>query len=60
MEACKQAAEVVVALKVLIGAVPTCLILVGLCVLMVGPAPSGQEPDTARQHRLHRWAPCIL
>uniref|UniRef100_H0W9Q6 MFSD2 lysolipid transporter B, sphingolipid n=1 Tax=Cavia porcellus TaxID=10141 RepID=H0W9Q6_CAVPO len=54
VEACKQAAEVVVALKVLIGAVPTCLILVGLCVLMVGPAPSGQEPDTARQHRLHR------
>ncbi|KAL1783163.1 major facilitator superfamily domain-containing protein 2B [Sigmodon hispidus] len=37
--ACQQAEEVVVTLKVLIGAVPTCMILIGLCILMLGPTP---------------------
>uniref|UniRef100_A0A452VDJ9 Major facilitator superfamily domain containing 2B n=1 Tax=Ursus maritimus TaxID=29073 RepID=A0A452VDJ9_URSMA len=46
--ACKQAEQVVVTLKVLIGAVPTCVILTGLCILMVGPTPkvpSGEDPS---------------
>ncbi|EPY74946.1 major facilitator superfamily domain-containing protein 2B-like protein [Camelus ferus] len=41
--ACKQAEQVVVTLKVLIGAVPTCMILTGVCILMVGPTPKGKK-----------------
>ncbi|KAM6180364.1 sphingosine-1-phosphate transporter MFSD2B [Erethizon dorsatum] len=51
---CKQAAEVVVALKVLIGAVPTCLILTGLCILMVSPAPQGPGQANSQQPSLQR------
>ncbi|KAK1333250.1 hypothetical protein QTO34_006791 [Cnephaeus nilssonii] len=55
--ACKQAEQVVVTLKVLIGAVPTCMILTGLCILMVGPGPKVPSQDTSRQLSLRRWAP---
>lgn len=55
--ACKQAEQVVVTLKVLIGAVPTCMILTGLCILMVGPALKVPSQDTSRQLSLRRWAP---
>ncbi|XP_057597422.1 sphingosine-1-phosphate transporter MFSD2B isoform X2 [Hippopotamus amphibius kiboko] len=46
--ACKQAEQVVVTLKVLIGAVPTCMILVALCILMVGPTPKAPSRDSSR------------
>uniref|UniRef100_A0A4X1U049 Sphingosine-1-phosphate transporter MFSD2B n=1 Tax=Sus scrofa TaxID=9823 RepID=A0A4X1U049_PIG len=49
--ACKQAEQVVVTLKVLIGAVPTCMILTGLCILMVGPAPKAPTQDSSRSLR---------
>ncbi|KAM5291765.1 sphingosine-1-phosphate transporter MFSD2B [Ctenodactylus gundi] len=52
--ACKQAEEVVVTLKVLIGAVPTCMILIGLCILMVGPTLKVPSQDTSRRQSLHR------
>ncbi|XP_045405087.1 major facilitator superfamily domain-containing protein 2B isoform X2 [Lemur catta] len=52
--ACQQAEEVVVTLKVLIGAVPTCMILAGLCILMAGPAPKAPSQDTSRQPSLRR------
>ncbi|KAM5143041.1 sphingosine-1-phosphate transporter MFSD2B [Callospermophilus lateralis] len=52
--ACKQAEEVVVTLKVLIGAVPTCMILAGLCILMVGPTPKVPSQDTSFQLSLRR------
>uniref|UniRef100_H0WL29 Sphingosine-1-phosphate transporter MFSD2B n=1 Tax=Otolemur garnettii TaxID=30611 RepID=H0WL29_OTOGA len=52
--ACKQAEEVVVTLKVLIGAVPTCMILTGLCILMTGPALKAPKQDTSRQLSLQR------
>nr|XP_027793709.1 major facilitator superfamily domain-containing protein 2B isoform X3 [Marmota flaviventris] len=52
--ACKQAEEVVVTLKVLIGAVPTCMILAGLCILMVGPTPKVPSQDTSLQLSLRR------
>uniref|UniRef100_A0A8C5VF64 Sphingosine-1-phosphate transporter MFSD2B n=1 Tax=Microcebus murinus TaxID=30608 RepID=A0A8C5VF64_MICMU len=52
--ACQQAEEVVVTLKVLIGAVPTCMILAGLCILMAGPTPKGPSQDTSRQPSLRR------
>ncbi|ELK14019.1 Major facilitator superfamily domain-containing protein LOC388931 [Pteropus alecto] len=51
---CKQAEQVVVTLKVLIGAVPTCMILTGLCILMVGPTPKVPSPDTSRRLSLRR------
>ncbi|KAB1267332.1 Major facilitator superfamily domain-containing protein 2B [Camelus dromedarius] len=41
--ACKQAEQVVVTLKVLISAVPTCMILTGVCILMVGPTPKEDQ-----------------
>ncbi|GAB1297280.1 Major facilitator superfamily domain-containing protein 2B [Apodemus speciosus] len=47
--ACQQAEEVVVTLKVLIGAVPTCMILIGLCILLVGPTPKIPRQDTSFQ-----------
>ncbi|XP_062935120.1 sphingosine-1-phosphate transporter MFSD2B [Cynocephalus volans] len=50
--ACQQVEEVVVTLKVLIGAVPTCMILTGLCILMVGPKVPSQ--DTSCQLSLRR------
>ncbi|XP_013378020.1 PREDICTED: major facilitator superfamily domain-containing protein 2B [Chinchilla lanigera] len=52
--ACKQAAEVVVTLKVLIGAVPTCLILTGLCILMASPTPQVPGQDSSQRHSLRR------
>ncbi|XP_019506439.1 PREDICTED: major facilitator superfamily domain-containing protein 2B isoform X2 [Hipposideros armiger] len=52
--ACKQAEEVVVTLKVLIGAMPTCMILIGLCILMVGPAPKVPSQGTSCQQSLRR------
>ncbi|XP_027623744.1 major facilitator superfamily domain-containing protein 2B isoform X1 [Tupaia chinensis] len=54
--ACQQAEEVVVTLKVLIGAVPTCMILTGLCILMVGvgPVPKVPHQDASRQLSLRR------
>ncbi|XP_069881798.1 sphingosine-1-phosphate transporter MFSD2B [Dipodomys merriami] len=52
--ACKQAEEVVVTLKVLIGAVPTCMIITGLCILMVGPTPKVPRPDTSFQLSIRR------
>ncbi|XP_032980779.1 sphingosine-1-phosphate transporter MFSD2B isoform X2 [Rhinolophus ferrumequinum] len=56
--ACKQAEQVVVTLKVLISAVPTCMILTGLCILLIGPAPKpGHLPpsqDTSRRLSLRR------
>ncbi|XP_036191109.1 major facilitator superfamily domain-containing protein 2B isoform X1 [Myotis myotis] len=55
--ACKQAEQVVVTLKVLIGAVPTCMILTGLCILMVGPGPKVPSQDSSHQLSLRRWAP---
>ncbi|XP_016065434.1 PREDICTED: major facilitator superfamily domain-containing protein 2B [Miniopterus natalensis] len=55
--ACKQAEQVVVTLKVLIGAMPTCMILTGLCILMVGPTPEVPSQETSRQLSLRRWAP---
>lgn len=51
--ACQQA-EVVVTLKVLIGAVPTCMILIGLCILLVGPTPKTPRQDTSFQLSLRR------
>uniref|UniRef100_M3YR13 Sphingosine-1-phosphate transporter MFSD2B n=1 Tax=Mustela putorius furo TaxID=9669 RepID=M3YR13_MUSPF len=55
--ACTQAERVVVTLKVLIGAVPTCMIITGLCILMVGPAPKVPSQDPSRRQSLQRWAP---
>ncbi|XP_040848842.1 major facilitator superfamily domain-containing protein 2B [Ochotona curzoniae] len=52
--ACQQAEEVVVTLKVLIGAVPTCMLLTGLGILMVGPTPKAPSQDTSRQLSLQR------
>ncbi|MBZ3880479.1 Major facilitator superfamily domain-containing protein 2B [Sciurus carolinensis] len=52
--ACKQAEEVVVTLKVLIGAVPTCMILTGLCILLVSPTPKVPSQDTSCQLSLRR------
>ncbi|XP_032149879.1 major facilitator superfamily domain-containing protein 2B isoform X2 [Sapajus apella] len=52
--ACKQAEEVVVTLKVLIGAVPTCMILAGLCILMVGSTPKTPSQDASRRLSLRR------
>ncbi|XP_031211162.1 major facilitator superfamily domain-containing protein 2B isoform X2 [Mastomys coucha] len=52
--ACQQAEEVVVTLKVLIGAVPTCMILIGLCILLVGPTPKTPSQDTSSQLSLRR------
>ncbi|XP_037668884.1 major facilitator superfamily domain-containing protein 2B isoform X2 [Choloepus didactylus] len=52
--ACEQAEEVVVTLKVLISAVPTCMILAGLCILMVGPKPKRPCQDGSRQLSLQR------
>lgn len=46
-----------VTLKVLIGAVPTCMILAGLCILLVGPAPTRRSQDASRQLSIRRWAP---
>ncbi|XP_078301054.1 sphingosine-1-phosphate transporter MFSD2B isoform X1 [Panthera onca] len=46
--ACKQAEQVVVTLKVLIGAVPTCMILTGLCILMVSPTPKVPSQNSRR------------
>jgi hypothetical protein len=57
--ACEQAEEVVVTLKVLIGAVPTCMILTGLCILMVGPTAKVPTQDTSCQLSLRRWAASI-
>lgn len=45
-----------VTLKVLIGAVPTCMILIGLCILMIGPTPKTPSQDTSSQQSLRRWA----
>ncbi|XDA73719.1 hypothetical protein R6Z07F_003938 [Ovis aries] len=50
--ACKQSEQVVVTLKVLIGAVPTSMILTGLCILMVGHTP--KEPRQANSRSLGR------
>ncbi|XP_021569175.1 major facilitator superfamily domain-containing protein 2B [Carlito syrichta] len=52
--ACKQAEEVVVTLKVLIGAVPTCMIITGLCILLVGPAVKAPSQDPSRQLSVRR------
>ncbi|XP_037593611.1 major facilitator superfamily domain-containing protein 2B isoform X2 [Cebus imitator] len=52
--ACKQAEEVVVTLKVLIGAVPTCMILAGLCILMVGSTSKTPSQDASRRLSLRR------
>lgn len=46
-----------VTLKVLIGAVPTCMIIIGLCILMVGPALKVPSQDTSRRLSIQRWAP---
>ncbi|EAX00776.1 hCG1818610, isoform CRA_d [Homo sapiens] len=53
---CKQAEEVVVTLKVLIGAVPTCMILAGLCILMVGSTPKTPSRDASSRLSLRRRA----
>ncbi|XP_027411766.1 major facilitator superfamily domain-containing protein 2B isoform X4 [Bos indicus x Bos taurus] len=50
--ACRQSEQVVVTLKVLIGAVPTSMILIGLCILMVGPTP--KVPSRANSRSLGR------
>ncbi|XP_006880779.1 PREDICTED: major facilitator superfamily domain-containing protein 2B [Elephantulus edwardii] len=52
--ACEQAEEVVVTLKVLIGAVPTCMILAGLCILLVSPTPKVPHQDPSRRLSLRR------
>ncbi|KAM6221104.1 sphingosine-1-phosphate transporter MFSD2B [Rhynchocyon petersi] len=52
--ACEQVEEVVVTLKVLIGAVPTCMILIGLCILLVSPTPTVPRQDPSRQLSLRR------
>ncbi|XP_023588170.1 sphingosine-1-phosphate transporter MFSD2B [Trichechus manatus latirostris] len=52
--ACEQAEEVVVTLKVLIGAVPTCMILTGLCILLVSPTLKVPSQDPSRQLSLRR------
>ncbi|XP_053057156.1 sphingosine-1-phosphate transporter MFSD2B isoform X2 [Acinonyx jubatus] len=52
--ACKQAEQVVVTLKVLIGAVPTCMILTGLCILMVSPTPKVPRQNSSRRLSLQR------
>ncbi|CAI9174634.1 unnamed protein product [Rangifer tarandus platyrhynchus] len=49
---CRQSEQVVVTLKVLIGAVPTSMILIGLCILMVGPTP--KVPSRANSRSLGR------
>ncbi|XP_054945037.1 sphingosine-1-phosphate transporter MFSD2B isoform X4 [Physeter macrocephalus] len=46
--ACKQAEQVVVTLKVLIGAMPACMILIGLCILMVGPTAKVPSRNSSR------------
>ncbi|XP_043841590.1 major facilitator superfamily domain-containing protein 2B isoform X2 [Dromiciops gliroides] len=48
--ACKQSDKVVVALKVLIGAVPTSMVLIGLGILSVYPITEQRRQETA--HRL--------
>ncbi|XP_029794083.1 major facilitator superfamily domain-containing protein 2B [Suricata suricatta] len=58
--ACEQTEQVVVALKVLIGAVPTCMILAGVCVLMVSPTPKVPRQDFSRQLSLQRRTSCTL
>ncbi|XP_049759060.1 sphingosine-1-phosphate transporter MFSD2B isoform X1 [Elephas maximus indicus] len=52
--ACEQTEEVVVTLKVLIGAVPTCMILTGLCILLVSRTPKVPSQDSSRQLSLRR------
>ncbi|GAB5570015.1 major facilitator superfamily domain-containing protein 2B isoform X2 [Prionailurus iriomotensis] len=52
--ACKQVEQVVVTLKVLIGAVPTCMILTGLCILMVSPTPKVPSQNSSRRLSLQR------
>lgn len=56
--ACQQAEQVVVTLKVLIGAVPTCMILAGVGILLAVPAPTHKAPsqDATRQLSLRRRA----
>lgn len=44
-------------LKVLIGAVPTCMILSGLCILMASPTPKVTSQNSFRRLSLQRWAP---
>ncbi|XP_012582807.1 PREDICTED: major facilitator superfamily domain-containing protein 2B [Condylura cristata] len=51
--ACKQTEEVVVTLKILIGAVPTCMILAGLWILLAGP-PERSQASTPHQLSLQR------
>ncbi|XP_045142525.1 major facilitator superfamily domain-containing protein 2B [Echinops telfairi] len=52
--ACVQTEDVVVTLKVLIGAVPTCMILTGLCILLVSPTPRVPRQEPSRQLSLRR------
>uniref|UniRef100_A0A8C5P5I2 Sphingosine-1-phosphate transporter MFSD2B n=1 Tax=Jaculus jaculus TaxID=51337 RepID=A0A8C5P5I2_JACJA len=58
--ACQQTEEVVFTLKVLIGAVPTCMIIIGLCILMFGPSPRVPSQDIPCQLKLRRWAMHVL
>ncbi|XP_037382794.1 sphingosine-1-phosphate transporter MFSD2B [Talpa occidentalis] len=51
--ACKQTEQVVVTLKILIGAVPTCMILAGLWILLAPPHQRGQA-STPHQLRFQR------
>ncbi|KAM4866782.1 sphingosine-1-phosphate transporter MFSD2B [Thomomys bottae] len=52
--ACKQAEEVAVTLKVLIGAVPTCMIIIGLGILLLGPTPKRPSHDASFQLSIRR------
>lgn len=52
--ACQQTEQVVLTLKVLIGAVPTCMILVGLCILLVCSKPKRLNQAASCQWSLHR------
>ncbi|XP_006835366.1 PREDICTED: major facilitator superfamily domain-containing protein 2B [Chrysochloris asiatica] len=52
--ACEQAEKVVVTLKVLIGAVPTVMILIGLCILLVSPSLKVPSQNLSRKPSLRR------
>uniref|UniRef100_A0A7N4V1Y5 Major facilitator superfamily domain containing 2B n=1 Tax=Sarcophilus harrisii TaxID=9305 RepID=A0A7N4V1Y5_SARHA len=54
--ACKQSEPAVLALKVLIGAVPTSMVLLGLAILSAYPITEQRRQETARELDALRWA----
>uniref|UniRef100_A0A4X2KLT0 MFSD2 lysolipid transporter B, sphingolipid n=1 Tax=Vombatus ursinus TaxID=29139 RepID=A0A4X2KLT0_VOMUR len=57
---CKQSDKVVITLKVLIGAVPTSMVLIGLGILSVYPITEQRRQETAHRLDVLRWAPASI